>query len=201
MSTLAHSVRPLATASWSGKIPFVASDCKSASPIFISLKSSGSSLPSSPVSWSSISGQDDFRLRILLTSTRLLSVSDTLALFVFLRGSLVLFFSRFSGLSSFADLLFFCAFFKGIILLVFSPVLLKSAWNCNFVHLYVSWALTSLTSYAVSPVNSPIYSSWYKQLFIASRTRQTYKTATPRSLTRQFLTVRARSSTPPNGIM
>ena len=137
MSTLTQSVRPLATASWSGKIPFVASDCKSASPIFISLKSSGSSLPLSSALWSSISGQDDFLLRILLTSTRLLSVSDTLALFVFLRGSLVLFFSRFSGLSCFEDLLFFCVFLRGIMLpmVVFSATLLKVAPKCIFVHL------------------------------------------------------------------
>lgn len=112
MRTLAQSVRPLDTASWRGKIPFIAREFKSASPILINLKSSGSSFPLRPVLCSRISGQDGFLLRSRLqSSTRLLRASAVKLLVAFLEG-LILFFRLFS---CFEALFFFWIFFWGII--------------------------------------------------------------------------------------
>lgn len=115
MSILVYFVRFLVIVLWSGNIFFVVSDCKLVLLIFINLKSLGSFLLLSFVLWSSIFGYDDFWLCILLILICLLSVFDILVLFVFLRGSLVLFFNCFLGLLSFVDLFFFCVFCRGII--------------------------------------------------------------------------------------
>lgn len=105
--TLALSTRPFDTASCRGKIPFMAKEFRSASPILISFNSSGSCFPLRPVLWRRISGQDGFLFRKRPTSGSLLLSASALTLLPATLGDLLLFFRLFSCFVA----LLFCIFF------------------------------------------------------------------------------------------
>lgn len=113
-STFAQSVRPFDTASWRGKIPFMAKEFRSASPILINFNSSGSCFALRPVLWRRISGQEGLLFRKRLTSGILLMWASVLiTLLAPTLADLILFFRPFS---CFAPLLFFWIFLWGIMM-------------------------------------------------------------------------------------